>query len=83
MITDPLGTALKQITETKELLQLLITSSESFDYPEAKAALKKLNRKVRDLSKLQTKYQRVHNSSQPNICVVDFKAATQLGARNS
>jgi hypothetical protein len=83
MITDPLGTALKQITETKDLLEALITSSESFDYPQARVALKKLNRKVRELGKLQTKFQRTHDSNQPNIFVLDFKAGTRLDARNS
>jgi hypothetical protein len=83
MITDPLGTALKQITEAKDLLASLITSSESFDYPQAKVALKKLDKKVRELGKLQTKFQRTQDSSQPNIYVLDFKAGTRVGARNS
>src|SRR2546430_4951756 len=52
-----LSTALAEIAETKHLLERLIISSESFDYVEAKSALTKLNRKIRDLGKLQSKYQ--------------------------
>ena len=74
MITDPLGTALKQIAEAKNLLEKLITSSETFDYPRAKVALKQLQRKVRELARLEAKYQRDQHASQPNICVLDFKA---------
>ena len=73
MNIDPLGTALKEISEAKNLLDRLITSSESFDYPQAKVALKKLDYKVRELTKLQAKYQRLQDSRRPNIYVLDFK----------
>jgi hypothetical protein len=46
-MNDPLAVALQQITETRRLLETLITSSETFDYPKAKIALRGLTRKVR------------------------------------
>jgi hypothetical protein len=51
---DPISLALREISETKRLLEALIVSSESFDYFKAKAALAQLSDKVRDLGKLQT-----------------------------
>jgi len=83
MNADPLSTALAEIAETKNLLERLITSSESFDYVKAKSALTKLNRKLRDLGKLQSKYQRLLRSRSRNICVIDFKASTTAAARSS
>jgi hypothetical protein len=81
MNTDPLTLALREIAETRGLLETLITSSESFDYPQAKIALTKLNRKVRDLARLQSKLQEKHRSRFPEICMPDFtqplKSATE------
>ena len=74
MNMDPLSTALKEIIETKDLVESLLTSSESFDYLKAKEALKELNRKVRDLAKARARFESLQRSSQPNIYVVDFKA---------
>lgn len=45
--------ALKEITETKRLLELLITSSESFDYQTAKLALAELEQKIGRLGAMQ------------------------------
>ncbi|MDB6030076.1 MAG: hypothetical protein JWM16_414 [Verrucomicrobiales bacterium] len=72
MNTDPLTLALREIAETRGLLENLITSSESFDYPQAKLALTKLNRKVRDLARVQTKLQAQHRARFPDICMPDF-----------
>ena len=83
MNVDPLSLALVEIAETKNLLEGLITSSESFDYVKAKNALKKLNRKLRDLGKLQSKYQNILRSRTGNICVIDFKAGTNTATQNS
>ena len=94
MNVDPLSTALTEIAETKHLLEQLITSSESFDYVKAKSVLTELNRKVRALGKLQSKYQRWLRpgtgrglAERGNICVVDFKASfkgsTAAGAGSS
>ena len=83
MNADPLSIALIEIAETKQLLECLISSSESFNYIEAKSALTKLNRKIRDLGKLQNKYQRLLRSRSGNICVIDFKASTAVAAHSS
>ncbi len=49
----PVDVALQHVSEAKHLLDGLITSSESFDYPKAKLALKALQKKTRDLEKLR------------------------------
>ena len=54
MNLDPIDVALRHVSETRNLLDTLITSSETFDYPRAKAALRELNKKARELSKLCT-----------------------------
>lgn len=67
----PLDLALREIGETRHLLQGLITSSESFDYRAAKAALKKLDQKVRKLGRIQSRLQG-QAASAPNVQAVDF-----------
>ena len=73
MKNDPLSTALKEITETREMIQSLIVSSESFDYLKAKAALRGLTRKVRHLGRVQAEFQARQKSREPNIYVLQFK----------
>lgn len=79
MKSDPIDIARQNIVETRNLLESLILSSEQFDYPKAKAALKKLQKKVRDLSQLEARFK----SESParlrpaNVCVVDFAAPRQ------
>jgi hypothetical protein len=82
MNIDPLGIALKEITEAKNLLERLITSSESFDYPQARIALTKLNGKVRELTKVEARFLRLQKT-QPNIYVLDFKNGSAVEARTS
>ena len=53
MKKDPLELAIRKISETRNLLQLLITSSEGFDYPQAKSAIRDLQSKVQELAHLQ------------------------------
>ena len=53
MSSDPIDIALREITETKHLLQALIKSSESFDHDTARIVLECLQKKVRHLGKLQ------------------------------
>jgi hypothetical protein len=71
-MNDPLSLALREITETRRLLETLITSSEGFDYPKAKVALQELNRKVRDLAKLEGRLGAQLKPSDPKIHVLDF-----------
>jgi hypothetical protein len=54
MNRHPVDLALQHVSETKHLLDALITSSESFDYRKAKLALKALQEKSRELGKLRT-----------------------------
>jgi len=75
MNTDPLSTAIKEINETKHLLEALLSASESFDYPKAKVAVRSLHRKVRDLARLEAEFQEMENLRAPNIRVVDFNAS--------
>lgn len=53
MHSNPVDLALKHVSETKHLLDALITSSESFDYQKAKLALKALEAKSRELGKVR------------------------------
>jgi hypothetical protein len=71
---DPLAIALREISETKSLLQSLLKSSESFDYPQARLVLKELNRKVRDLARTRTQFEEAHHAQNPNIHLLDFTA---------
>lgn len=75
-MNDPLSVALREVTETRRLVETLITSSESFDYPKAKLALRDLNRKVRDLAKVEARMQAEFTAREPKIHVLDFAAAT-------
>ena len=71
MNSDPISIALQEITEARRLLETLITSSESFDYPKAKAALEQLTRKVRDLRQREAQLQ-AQIPADPKIKVLDF-----------
>jgi hypothetical protein len=53
MHSDPIEIALREVTDTRRLLAILITSSESFDYLQAKAALEELRVKVKVLARIQ------------------------------
>jgi hypothetical protein len=71
---DPLAIALKEIAETQSLLQSLLKSSESFDYPQAKLVLKELNRKMRFLARTRIQFEEAHKARQPEIHFLDFTA---------
>jgi hypothetical protein len=72
MTGEPLDLALRHVSETKNLLETLITSSESFDYPKAKLALKELQRKTRELAKLQAELQAGRRASAGNVVAISF-----------
>jgi len=74
MHNDPLSIALREIVDTKDLLESLIQSSESFDYPKAKTALKELNSKLRRLTKVGAKFQALQQARPANIHVLNFSA---------
>ena len=79
MNSDPLDVALRHINETKDLLDTLIKSSESFDYQHAKSALKELQRKSRDLAKTRAaiELRRCHTGTLPeNVVRVPFRSVS-------
>ncbi len=82
MRSDPLTTALRSVAETKHLVEALIFSSESFDYRKAKKTLNLLERKVKDLGRLQSQMEAFAHARQPNIKVVNFRAAPERNASN-
>jgi hypothetical protein len=53
MNCNPVDIALQHVSETKHLIDSLITSSESFDYPKAKLALAALAKKARELERVR------------------------------
>jgi hypothetical protein len=53
MSANPLDIAIREITDTRRLLETLITSSESFDYIRAKATLEELRLKTKVLGRVQ------------------------------
>jgi len=81
MKSDPLTTALRSVAETKHLLEALLVSSETFDYAKAKKTLGLLNRKVKELDRLQAEMEALAHMRQPNVQVVNFRAAPQQVAQ--
>ena len=75
MNLDPLEVALRHVCETKHLLDSLIKSSESFDYPKAKLALKALDEKSRDLAKLTAKLSASASAPPRNVVLFPTGAA--------
>jgi len=83
MNTEPLSVAVRAIAETRQLLESLLISSESFRYKEARVALVSLNRKARELAKLQSRLEngQKRRGVQPaNVCFVDFKNSAPKGS---
>jgi len=50
-----LNQAIRELAEARTLLAALIHSSESFDYPKAKQTLVALERKIRDLARVEAR----------------------------
>ncbi|HEV8542242.1 MAG TPA: hypothetical protein VGR78_07620 [Verrucomicrobiae bacterium] len=50
-MSPAISNALQSLSRTRQLLTLLITSSESFDYPAAKEALKEVQKMIRELAR--------------------------------
>ena len=82
MNCDPLNLALQHVSETKHLLDSLLTSSERFDYPKAKLALQALRKKVRDLTKLQAELTAASIAGAPsNVVMLPTVPSGRLGVR--
>lgn len=74
----PLDLAIQKISETRSLLQTLIHSSESFDYPKAKQALTDLKSKIVELERAQRQLQeRTATTASPLAEVIPFPVATE------
>lgn len=67
MNLDPLEVAIRHISETRRLVETLVTSSETFNYPGAKRAIAELQRKTRELAKLQATLQGANAPAAANI----------------
>jgi hypothetical protein len=55
------NSALEMLSEARRILEDVVTSSESFDYPKAKNGIKRLNRMIRDLAREEA---RLRNSTE-------------------
>ena len=85
MNIDVLSMALREIAETRALLECLILSSEKFDYPKAKLTLASLDKKLRDLTKIQSRLQEIHRQRDPLLVMPDFRRPSRVpkqGPRN-
>ncbi len=72
MNSDPIDIAIRNISETRQMLERLITSSESFDYHLAKVALVDLQNRTKTLARLQAELT-ARQQKAPNIRVVEFR----------
>ncbi len=70
MNRPPLDLALQHISETRHLLQTLLTSSEQFDYQKAKLALQALHKKARELAKVQAELNAASMTVPPNVIML-------------
>jgi len=82
MNRNPVDIALQHVSETKHLLDALITSSESFDYQKAKSALKALERKSRELGQLRVELQAQSMETAPaNVLVLPSASNARPASR--
>ncbi len=81
MKSDPLTAALRSVAETKHLLEALISSSEAFDYQQAKKTLAILQHKVKELACLQAEMEAFAQTREPNIQVVNFRSTPHQAAQ--
>ena len=71
---DPLEVALFHLRASHRSLDGLITSSESFNYFQAKKALTQLQKDIAALSETKAAFEQLKRSRHDNIHVVDFSA---------
>jgi hypothetical protein len=78
MNCNPVDLALQYVSETKHLLDSLLISSEQFDYRKAKLALQALQKKTRELAKLQAELQAASTTSAPaNVVMLPAALSSQ------
>ena len=75
---DPIDIAIRKISETRHLLALVVTSSENFDYPKAKAALGELELKLRELGRIQSRLETGNTENRQGV--VPLRIMKQGGA---
>lgn len=68
----PIEVALRHLQSTHRALEGLISHSESFNYLEAKKALKQLQKEIQSLCRTKEALERVSGTQQNNIRVIDF-----------
>jgi hypothetical protein len=73
---DPIEIALREITDTKRLVERLLTRSESFDYVGAKATLVELRLKLKALSRAQAEL--IALRSPPPEYIIPFPTARDV-----
>ena len=79
---NPVDLALQHVSETKHLLDALLTSSEQFDYHKAKAALLALHKKSRELTKLQSELRMASMAAAPrNVVMLPATNCAEAAAR--
>ena len=69
---NPVNEALRAVSEAKWRLDRVVTSSESFDYVEAKRALAHLERSVRRLARIKFELEHAGNVAGETIRPADF-----------
>ncbi len=74
---EPLELAIREIGETRHLLEDVIVSSERFNYIRAKKALQELERKLRRLERIQSRFETKRLGFIPNLRIVDFSKSSQ------
>ena len=77
MNSDPVELALREVTETKRLLEALILSSESFDYPRAKVTLQELQLKIQSLGRVAAEL--ADRRDRMANCIIPFPFASVSG----
>jgi hypothetical protein len=71
---DPLEVALLHLRASHRSLEGLITSSESFNYFQAKTALIQLQKDIQAVSQTKAAFEQLKRLRHDNIRVVDFSA---------
>lgn len=79
--TDPTRQALSKITKARQILDEVVTSSESFDYPKAKKGLKELQKMIRELSREEARLCASFNAGS-TAHVVPFPVQKTDGAKS-
>lgn len=66
--------SLRHLAESRAMLEKVVVSSEEFNYREAKLALVALEKKIRELGRIQKQLQKQLRVSQ-NVHWVDFQSS--------